>query len=199
MDLAPPEARVLRVDREQILPVEEIVTGDLIMVKPGERIAMDGSVRSGNSAVDQATITGESIPAEKSPGDPVYAGTLNGNGALIIVVTRVAADSTLAKIMHMVEEAQEQKAPSQQIVDTFARYYTPAVLLIAAGIMVVPWLFFGQEFAPWFYRGLVLLVISCPCALVISTPVSIVAAIGSSSRKGVLIKGGAYLERMGGL
>lgn len=199
MDLAPPEARVLRGEEELTLPVEEIVKGDLVIVKPGERIAMDGRVKSGTSAVDQATITGESIPAEKSPGDPVYAGTVNGNGALTIEVTRIAADSTLAKIMHLVEEAQEQKAPSQQFVDTFARYYTPAVLLIAAGIMVVPWLFFGQEFAPWFYRGLVLLVISCPCALVISTPVSIVAAIGSSSRNGVLIKGGAHLERMGGI
>ena len=199
MDLTPPEARVLQGDREQILPVEEIAAGDLIIVKPGERIAMDGNVKSGSSAVDQATITGESMPAEKKPGDPVYAGTVNGNGALTIEVTRVIADSTLAKIMQMVEEAQEQKAPSQQVVERFARYYTPAVLLIAAGIMVVPWLFFGQEFAPWFYRGLVLLVISCPCALVISTPVSIVAAIGSSSRNGVLIKGGAYLERMGGI
>lgn len=199
MDLAPPEARVLRGDREQILQVEEIVAGDLIIVKPGERIAMDGRVKSGSSAVDQATITGESIPAEKKSGDPVYAGTVNGNGILTIEVTRVIADSTLAKIMQMVEEAQEQKAPSQQFVERFARYYTPAVLLIAAGIMVVPWLFLGQEFAPWFYRGLVLLVISCPCALVISTPVSIVAAIGRSSRNGVLIKGGVYLERMGGI
>jgi len=197
MDLAPPDALVRRNGVEQRLPVEEVAVGDLIIVRPGERIAMDGTVRSGASAVNQATITGESLPVEKAAGDTVYAGTVNEHGALEIEVTRVAADSTLAKIMHLVEEAQAQKAPSQQFVDLFARYYTPAVLLAAAGTMVVPWLLFGQDFATWFYTGLVLLVISCPCALVISTPVSIVSAIGNASHSGVLIKGGAYLEQMG--
>ena len=199
MDLAPPEALIRRNGGEVRLPVEEIVIGDTMIVKPGERIAMDGIVKSGLSAVNQATITGESLPVEKVPGDTVYAGTVNEHGALEIAVTRIAADSTLAKIMHLVEEAQAQKAPSQQFVDVFAKYYTPAVLLAAAGIMVLPWLLFSQPFAPWFYKGLVLLVISCPCALVISTPVSIVSAIGNSSRNGVLIKGGAYLEQMGGI
>lgn len=199
MELAPPEALVRRGDVEERLPVEEIAIGDIMIVKPGERIAMDGIVKSGLSAVNQATITGESLPVEKTAGDSVYAGTVNEHGALEIAVTRIAADSTLAKIMHLVEEAQAQKAPSQQFVDVFAKYYTPAVLLTAAGIMILPWLLFSQPFAPWFYKGLVLLVISCPCALVISTPVSIVAAIGNSSRNGVLIKGGAYLEQMGGI
>ncbi|GBG56924.1 copper-translocating P-type ATPase [Sporomusaceae bacterium FL31] len=199
MELAPPEALVQRNGMEVRLPVEEIVVGDLVIVKPGERIAMDGIVRSGLSAVNQATITGESLPVEKTAGDGVYAGTVNEHGALEIEVTRIAADSTLAKIMHLVEEAQAQKAPSQQFVDVFAKYYTPAVLLTAAAIMILPWLLFNQPFAPWFYKGLVLLVISCPCALVISTPVSIVSAIGNSSRNGVLIKGGAYLEQMGGI
>jgi Cd2+/Zn2+-exporting ATPase len=197
MELAPPEALVRRNGVELNLPVEEIGIGDLIIAKPGDRIAMDGTVKRGVSSVNQATITGESIPVEKTEGDSVYAGTINEHGVLEIEVTRVAADSTLAKIMHLVEEAQLQKAPSQQFVDVFAKYYTPAVLLAALGIMVIPWLVFSQPFTPWFYKGLVLLVISCPCALVISTPVSIVAAIGNASRHGVLIKGGAYLEQMG--
>ncbi|MFB3763966.1 MAG: heavy metal translocating P-type ATPase [Methanotrichaceae archaeon] len=197
MELAPPEALVLRGEQEQKMPVDEIVIGDIIIVKPGERIAMDGIVKAGTSAVNQATITGESLPVEKNVGDAVYAGTVNGNDALEVEVTKIAADSTLAKIMHLVEEAQAQRAPSQQFVDVFSRYYTPAVLIAAVGIMVIPWLFFGQPFIAWFYKGLVLLVISCPCALVISTPVSIVSAIGNSSRNGVLIKGGAYLEQMG--
>lgn len=199
MELAPPEASVRRNGVEERLPVEEIVVGDLMIVKPGERIAMDGIVKNGLSAVNQATITGESIPVEKTVGDSVYAGTINEHGALEIKVTRIAADSTLSKIMHLVEEAQAQKAPSQQFVDVFAKYYTPAVLVAAAGVMVIPWLLFNQPFAPWFYKGLVLLVVSCPCALVISTPVSIVSAIGNASRNGVLIKGGAYLEQMGGI
>lgn len=199
MELAPPEALVKRNRQEIRLPVEDIVVGDTIIVKPGERIAMDGIVCGGASAVNQATITGESIPIEKTAGDPVYAGTVNEHGALEIRVTKSVADSTLAKISHLVEEAQGQKAPSQQFVDVFAQYYTPLVLVAAVGVMVLPWLAFHQPFAPWFYNGLVLLVISCPCALVISTPVSIVSAIGNASRHGVLIKGGAYLEQMGSI
>lgn len=199
MELAPPDALVRRNGQEQRLPVNDIFKGDIIIVKPGERIAMDGLVRSGSSAVNQATITGESIPVEKTEGDAVYSGTVNEYGSLEIEVTKISADSTLTRIMHLVEDAQAQKAPSQQFVDIFAKYYTPIVILAAAGVMFLPWLVFNQLFEPWFYKGLVLLVISCPCALVISTPVSIVSAIGNSSRQGVLIKGGAYLEKIGAI
>jgi Cd2+/Zn2+-exporting ATPase len=199
MELAPPEALVRRGKEEVRLHVEDIVVGDIVIVKPGDRIAMDGIVHSGVSAVNQATITGESIPVEKTAGDTVYAGTVNEHGALEITVTKTADNSTLAKISLLVEEAQAQRAPSQQFVDVFAKYYTPLVLVAAAGVMVLPWLVLQQPFAPWFYNGLVLLVISCPCALVISTPVSIVSAIGNASRQGVLIKGGAYLEEMGSI
>ena len=199
MELAPPEALVRRNGKETRMKVEEILTGDLVIVKPGERIAVDGTVSNGSSSVNQSAITGESMPVDKNTGDQVYAGTVNTHGALEITVTRKAEDSTLAKIMHAVEEAQAQKAPMQQFVDVFARYYTPAVILGAAAIAVFPPLFFGADFSVWFYRALVLLVISCPCALVISTPVSIVSAIGNSSRNGVLIKGGAYMERLGGI
>jgi Cd2+/Zn2+-exporting ATPase len=197
MELAPPEALVRINGNEIRTRVEEINIGDTVIVKPGERIAVDGTVSGGSSAVNQAAITGESMPVNKQTGDSVYAGTVNTHGALEITVTRKAGDSTLAKIMHSVEEAQAQKAPMQQFVDIFAKYYTPAVILFAVLIAAVPPLFFGAEFGTWFYRALVLLVISCPCALVISTPVSIVSAIGNSSRNGVLIKGGVFMERLG--
>lgn len=196
MELAPAEAVVKRETHEEKLPVEELIVGDIILVKPGERIPMDGIVTNGISSVNQATITGESLPVEKNSGDIVYAGTINEQGFLEITVTKLSADSTLSKIIHMVEEAQAAKAPMQQFVDVFAKYYTPAVIFGTFALLIIPWLFFNQPFETWLYRALVLLVISCPCALVISTPVSIVAAIGNASRQGILIKGGVYLEQM---
>jgi Cd2+/Zn2+-exporting ATPase len=215
MDLSPRQATVLRGEREELVPVEELRLGDRILVHPGERVPMDGVVLSGESAVNQAPITGESVPVDKAPGYEVYAGTVNGQGALTVRVSRRAADTTLARIIKMVEEAQAQKAPSQRFVDRFARVYTPAVIAVAAGVAVLPpligWLAgagapvvsqaepFGGLLSEWFYRALVLLVIACPCALVISTPVSIVSAIASAARAGVLVKGGAYLESLGSL
>lgn len=199
MDLSPKEAMVVRDGREIMLPVEEIKTGDIIIVRPGERIAMDGRVTAGLSAVNQAPITGESIPVTKEPGSEVFAGTINGRGSLEVEVTRLVSDNTLAKIIHLVEEAQTQKAPSQHFVDVFSKYYTPAVIVAAVAIAVLPALFFGQSFIPWFKKALILLVISCPCALVISTPVAIVTGIGTAAKNGILIKGGAYLEKAGAL
>ncbi len=196
MELAPKEALVVEGGQEWKVPVKELSLKDVIRVKPGERIPMDGEVIKGFSAVDQSPVTGESMPVEKGQGEEVFAGTVNGQGSLDILVTKLSKDNTISRIMHLVEQAQAQKAPTQQFVDVFARYYTPAVILSALAVAFVPMLFFRQPFQPWFYRALVLLVISCPCALVISTPVSIVSAIGSASRNGLLVKGGAYLEEL---
>ena len=199
MDLAPKEARVRRDGAEMVISVEEVRVGDILLVRPGEKFATDGAVRAGTSAVDQAPITGESVPVDKGPGEPVYAGTLNGHGALEVEGTRRVADTTLARIIHLVEKAQAQRAPSQQLVERFARVYTPVVFGLALGLMVVPSLLFGLPWGPWIYRGLALLIVSCPCALVVSTPVTIVSAIANAARHGVLIKGGAYLEELGRL
>lgn len=207
MDLSPRRATVIYGDHQEEVPVEELRIGDRLLVRPGERIPMDGLVLSGESAVNQAPITGESVPVTKGPDAEVFAGTINGEGALIVRVTHLAADTTIARIIKMVEEAQAQKAPSQRFVDRFARVYTPAVIAVAAGIAILPplagWLFAGGDLTAllgsWVYRALVLLVIACPCALVISTPVTIVSAIASAARAGVLIKGGTHLESLGTL
>ncbi len=201
MELAPAAASRLP-DLERV-PVEDLAVGDLVLVRPGERIPMDGIVRRGTSAVDQAPITGESIPVEVQPGVQLFAGSINGPHTLEMEVTHLAEDNTISRIVHMVQEAQTTKAPSQRWVDVFARYYTPGVIGLAVLIATVPPLFFGQPFLAttagkgWLYRALALLIIACPCALVISTPVSIVSAIASAAQHGVLFKGGAYLEAAG--
>ena len=196
MDLTPAEAIVRRNGGDVRVAVDDVIAGDTIVVRPGEKVPLDGRVFAGDSYVNQAPVTGESLPVEKGPGDEVFAGTINGRGALDVLVTRLRRDSTLARIIHLVERAQAQRAPSQAFVDRFARVYTPVVLVLAFVIALGPPLLAGASWSTWFYRSLVLLVISCPCALVISTPVSIVSALAAGARKGVLIKGGAHLEKM---
>ena len=195
MALSPPEAVVLRGGVEVTVPAVDIAAGDIVLIRPGERAAVDGVVLEGSAAANQAPVTGESRPVAKAPGDQVFAGSIVEGGTLRLRATAGAADNTIAKIVHLVEEAQAQRAPAQSIVDRFAARYTPIVVALAAAVAFVPPLL-GASFDTWFYRGLALLIISCPCALVISTPVSILAALANATRHGVLIKGGVYLEQM---
>lgn len=181
------------------VPVAEVSIGSEISVRSGSSVPLDGEVIAGASAVNQAPITGESVPVEKQPGDPVFAGTINGEGSLTVRVTKAASDSTLARIIKLVEEAEEQKAPTQRFVDKFATIYTPAVFVVALLVALLPPLLMGGAWSEWTYRALVLLVIACPCALVIATPVSIVSGLTALARRGVLIKGGAHLEAVGKL
>ncbi|XKG24097.1 cadmium-translocating P-type ATPase [Ureibacillus chungkukjangi] len=197
MDLAPPEAWV-KIGTEIIKkPVEEINVGETIVVKPGEKIPLDGVIILGETSINQAPITGESIPVDKTIDDSVYAGTINEHGSIDIKVTKLVEDTTISKIINLVEEAQEQKAPTEAFVDKFASIYTPIVFILALGIMVLPPLLGFGTWGEWFYKGLELLVVACPCALVISTPVAIVSAIGNAAKNGVLIKGGTFLEKAG--
>ncbi|MFQ6069741.1 MAG: heavy metal translocating P-type ATPase [Candidatus Aminicenantales bacterium] len=199
MELSPPRAIVKRNGQEMEVEVNQVKIEEKIIIKPGEKIPLDGRVINGYSYVNQSPITGESMPIEKKIGDTVFAGTINQKGFLEVKVTHSARDTTLAKIIHLVEEAQAQKAPSQSFVDKFAKYYTPLVVVGAFLTATIPVFIFSQPFTNWLYRALVLLVISCPCALVISTPVTIVAGLTRAARKGMLIKGGVYLENAGRL
>ena len=195
MAIAPPTARLLAADgTTKEVNAADVTVGAMILVKPGDRIPLDGTVRRGTSQVNQAPITGESMPVEKAPPADVFAGTVNGDGALEVEVTRLVGETTLAQIIRMVEEAQSRRAPSEQWVDRFARVYTPAILGVAILIATVPPLLLGGDAGEWFYRALVLLVIGCPCALVISTPVSIVASLAAAAKAGVLVKGGTFIE-----
>ncbi|WP_309233844.1 cation-translocating P-type ATPase [Conexibacter sp. W3-3-2] len=196
---APSDVLVRGVDgRDVRRAAADVQLGDIVIVRPGERVAVDGRITEGASTLDESAVTGESVPVEKHEGESVFSGTLNGAGGLVVEVTRSAGDSTLQRITRMVEEAQASKAPIEQYVERFARIYTPIVLAAAALVAVLPPLL-GEDFSTWFYRALVLLIVSCPCALVISTPVSIVSGIGAASRRGILIKGGEALESAGRL
>jgi len=179
------------------VPIAEVEIGEVVLVKPGEKMPVDGTIVGGESALDEAPITGESIPREKRKGDIVFAGSINGRGALEVRTTATVEDNTLVRIVHLVEETQACKAPSQRFTERFGRYYTPIVIGLAALLAVLGPLVFGGGYSQWLERSLILLVVSCPCALVISTPVAIVAAIGNAARSGVLIKGGAHLEALG--
>lgn len=200
MELAPPTAHVKQRDGQyQDVSPERVSVGSRLLVRPGEKIPLDGVVREGRSAVNQAPITGESVPVEKEPGSAVFAGTINGDGAIQIESTKPADDTTLAHIIRLVSDAQSRRAPAEQWVERFARIYTPSILLLALLVVLVPPLALGAAWTPWLYRALVLLVIACPCALVISTPVTIVAALTAAARRGVLIKGGLFVETPGRL
>ena len=202
MQLAPDVALVRRDGHEREIPIADVGVGEVVVVRPGQRLPVDGVVVAGESAVNQAPVTGESWPAEKVAGDHVFAGSINGSGALDIETSRPSSDSTIARIVRLVEQAQRERAPIQAFVDRFARRYTPAVVAIAVVFVIVPPLVFagaegwGDAFRVWSYRALALLVVACPCALVISTPVSLVSALTAAARHGVLIKGGAHLERL---
>ena len=196
--LAPDEVLVRRGGSETVVPAGEVAVGETVVVRPGERLALDGEVIEGSTTIDESAVTGESTPVEKGPGDALYSGSLNGSGGLIVRVLREAGNSTLQRIARLVEEAQATKAPAEQFVDRFSRVYTPVVVAVAVVLAIVPPLL-GASFGEWFYRALALLIIACPCALVISTPVTVVSGIGAASRRGILVKGGAALEAAGRL
>ncbi len=207
LELAPETARVARQGSESVVPTGEVRVGETVVVRPGERVPLDGTIVTGRTALDESPITGESVPVDKEAGDAVFAGTLNTSGLITMTVGAEASSSTLARILHLVEAAQASRAPVQRFVDRFSRAYTPAVIAVAvligvglpiAGSLGAPWAGF-EAWRDWVYRSLVLLVVSCPCALVISTPVSIVSAITRATRDGILVKGGAFLELAAGV
>lgn len=201
LNLSPQFARVVEAGTDHLhdTPARDVQPGATLLVRPGERVPLDGVVSKGETSIDQAPITGESMPVAKKPGDAVFAGTINQDGVFEFISSRPERDTTLARLIHLVEEAQSRRAPSEQWVERFARGYTPLMMLLAALVAVIPPAFFGGSWGHWFYEGLVLLVIACPCALVISTPVSIVAGLTAATHAGVLIKGGSFLEAAAGI
>jgi Cd2+/Zn2+-exporting ATPase len=199
MELKPEVATLRKDGREGVVPVEDVWPGDIFIARPGDRIPLDGIVIEGASGVNQATITGESIPIVKGLGDEVYAGTINLDGFIAVKVTKIVGETVLARILRLVEEAEESRSPTEAFVDRFSHYYTPTVILLAIFIAIIPPLLYQQSITFWVYRALVMLVVACPCALAISTPVAMVSAITSAGRNGVLVKGSTYIEEVSGL
>jgi Cd2+/Zn2+-exporting ATPase len=197
IDLAPRVARIERNGQVRELPVEQLQLGDIAVVRPGDRVPSDGEVIEGQSEVDEAPVTGESTPVAKAVGDKVYAGSINANGILRVRITHTAADNTISRIIHLVEKAQESKAPTARFIDRFSAFYTPAAMVVSGLIILLPPLLFGADWYTWIYRGLATLLIACPCALVISTPAAIASGLAVGARRGLLIKGGAALEVLG--
>jgi Cd2+/Zn2+-exporting ATPase len=193
-----PKSALLEEDGQmREVPAESLAVGSVILIRPGDRISADGIVLTGESAIDEAPVTGESTPVRKGVDDVVFAGTVNGDAALRIRVTAAAADNTIARVIRLVEEAQESKAPTERFIDRFSRYYTPGVVVVAALVAILPPLMLGSPWSEWIYKGLAILLIGCPCALVISTPAAIAASLSSGARRGLLLKGGAVLETLG--
>ncbi len=197
--LVPKTALVEDNGKTREVPAETLAIGSIILVRPGDRISADGVIIAGESAIDEAPVTGESVPVNKGPDDTVFAGTVNGNAALRVRVTASSQDNTIARVVKLVEEAQEKKAPTERFIDRFSKYYTPAVVAVAALVAIVPPVFVGADWNEWIYKGLAILLIGCPCALVISTPAAIAASLSAGARRGLLMKGGAVLEGLGKL
>ncbi|KYD09554.1 Lead, cadmium, zinc and mercury transporting ATPase [Heyndrickxia sporothermodurans] len=197
LKVAPKQATLIANGKEQIVSIETLNAGDIVLVKPGEKIPSDGIVIEGKSSVNEAAITGEPMPVEKSINESVYGGSINNEGILKISITKSYEDSSLAKILHLVEEAQETKTPTEQFINHFAKYYTPAIIIIAIIVMIAPPLLAGADWGKWFYQGLAVLIVGCPCALVLSSPIAIVSGITRNARNGILIKGGVFLEQLG--
>ncbi|MFE7152423.1 heavy metal translocating P-type ATPase, partial [Heyndrickxia sporothermodurans] len=197
LKVAPKQATLIANGIEQIVSIETLNAGDIVLVKPGEKIPSDGIVIEGKSSVNEAAITGEPMPVEKSIDESVYGGSINNEGILKISITKSYEDSSLAKILHLVEEAQETKTPTEQFINHFAKYYTPAIIIIAIIVMIAPPLLAGADWGKWFYQGLAVLIVGCPCALVLSSPIAIVSGITRNARNGILIKGGVFLEQLG--
>lgn len=196
LKVAPKEAILIQGNEEKIIPIADLQVGDIVLVKAGAKIPSDGMIEAGKSSVNEAAITGESMPVDKTPGEKVFGGSINNEGVLKVKILKSYEDSSLAKILHLVEEAQETKTPTEQFINKFAKYYTPIIMVIAAIVMVVPPLF-GDDWGASFYQGLAVLIVGCPCALIISSPIAIVSGIARNARNGILIKGGVFLEQLG--